>query len=66
MATGKEKDKTRYPEGEERLILGGQRNEFAEFELNLRMENLKKHLKCALEEFVELQNIIYWHTRKKE
>jgi hypothetical protein len=60
----KEKEEIRYPEGEEKLILGGQRNEFAEFELNLRMENLKKRLTGAMEDFVELQNIIYWHIRK--
>jgi hypothetical protein len=60
------KEEIKYPEGEERLILGGQRNEFAEFELNLRMENLRKHLKDALEEFVELQNIVYWHIRKEK
>jgi hypothetical protein len=62
----KEKEEIRYPEGEEKLILGGQRNEFAEFELNLRMENLRKHLKDALAEFVELQNIVYWHIRKEK
>jgi hypothetical protein len=61
MSTKSEKEEVRYPEGEERLILGRQRNEFADFELKLRVENLAKYLKYALEETINLQNMIYWH-----
>jgi hypothetical protein len=57
----KEKEEIRYPEGEERLIWGGKRNEFADFELKLRMESLTRHLRSALEELVKLQNMIYCH-----
>jgi hypothetical protein len=59
----KEQEEVRYPEGEERIIIGGQRSEFSDFELKLRVESLTKHLKYALEESINLQNIIYWHTK---
>jgi hypothetical protein len=62
----KEKEEIRYPEGKEKLILSGKRNEFADFELRLRVDNLAKYLKYALEETINLQNMVYFHQMESE
>jgi hypothetical protein len=57
-------EEMKYPEGEERLILGGKRDEFTDFELRLKVDNITRQLRYALEEAISLQNMIYWQTRE--
>jgi hypothetical protein len=62
----KKQEEVKYPVGEEGLTLGGQRNSFSDFEFNLRIEKIRKNLQSTIEEIVNLQNMIYWHTRDEE
>jgi hypothetical protein len=54
------KEEIKNPAGKEKLIFGAERNTFADFELRLRVENLTKYLKYALQETINLQNMVYF------